>query len=59
MHSTEVNLYARSNSSCTFDEEARLRFGLNVGGKPGGIHSALTKEVSRKLKLQGKDPLKH
>ena len=52
-------MYARSNSSCTFDEQARLQFGLDSGGKPGGIHSAMTKEVSRMLKLQGKDPLKH
>ena len=58
-HSTEVNLYARSNSSCTFDEQKLLKFGLDSGGKPGGIHSAMTKEMSRVLKLQGKDPLKH
>jgi hypothetical protein len=58
-HSTEVNLYARSNSSCTFEEQAQLQFGLDSGGKPGGIHSAMTKEVSSMLKLQGKDPLKH
>ena len=58
-HSTEVNVYARSNSSCTFDEQALLKFGLDSGGKPGGIHSAMTKEMSSVLKLQGKDPLKH
>ena len=58
-HSTEVNLYARSNSSCTFDEQKLLKFGLDSGGKPGGIHSAMTKEMSSVLKLQGKDPLKH
>jgi hypothetical protein len=58
-HSSEVNVYARSNSSCTFDEQKLLKFGLDSGGKPGGIHSAMTKEVSSVLKLQGKDPLKH
>jgi hypothetical protein len=36
-----------------------LQFGLDSGGKPGGIHAAMTKEMSRMLKLQGKDPLKH
>ena len=58
-HSSEVNVYARSNSSCTFEEQKLLKFGLDSGGKPGGIHSAMTKEVSSMLKLQGKDPLKH
>jgi hypothetical protein len=56
-HSTEVNLYARKNSACTFDEQARLQFGLDSGGKPGGIHSAMTKKVTRMLMLQGKDSI--
>ena len=56
-HAAEVNARARKNSPLTFDEEAKLKLGLDQGAKPGGVLVSLTVEAKDKLQEQGLDPL--
>ena len=43
----------------TFDEEAKLKLGLDQGAKPAGVLVSLTVEAKGKLQEQGLDPLQH
>ena len=58
-HAAEVNTRARKNSPLTFDEEAKLKLGLDQGAKPAGVLVSLTVEAKGKLQEQGLDPLQH
>ena len=58
-HSDEANQYARANSTLTFDEQARLREGMDSGSKPAGVLKSMTKVKIHELRGQGEDPLDH
>jgi hypothetical protein len=59
VHSTEMKLKRRANSTLDAADEDALRFSLDSGGKPAGVLVALTKKEMAKLKAEGKRPEDH
>ena len=54
-HGESPNLKRRKNSVFTFDEEEQARLALNMGGRPGKLHVALTLKELERLKEAGED----
>lgn len=58
-HAAEENTHRRTNSALTFDEEAKLKLGMDQGARPASVLASLTVEAKDLLREQGQDPLQH
>ena len=58
-HTSEDNLYPRTNSPLTFDQRKALVDGKNTGARPAGMRVSLTLAKEAELQEAGKDPLLH
>ena len=56
-HTAEPTLKRRKNSILNWEDDAKLRSAIQMGGKPGAVLVELTASASKKLKAAGEDPL--
>ena len=52
-HAAEENTRPRKNSALTFDQDAKLKLGMDQGARPAGVLASLTVEAKDRLREQG------
>ena len=49
----------RKNSTLTWEEDEKLRFAVDLGGRPAAVQVAMTKKKIEELRKEGKNPEDH